>query len=180
MSYKAKRNKEGYLDIPKVVNKRRKVYFINGDLVRVTTVSRAQGMVLLWNITRNYSMTLTMAEWKKKRKRAFTVKETAQLLNRDRKWLAVLATEGKIPYPVGALPDGERKWQHLSYYSEDTVFEMRKIMAQTHMGRPRKDGFVTNNTTPTEQELRVAMGDGHILFMKTEGGDFIPVFEETL
>lgn len=53
-------------------------------------------------------------------------------------------------------------------------------MAQTHMGRERKDGLVTNNKTPTEQELRYAMGDGMIYYVKNEEGKFIPVFSETL
>ena len=53
-------------------------------------------------------------------------------------------------------------------------------MSQIHMGRERKDGLVTNNKTPTEQELRYAMGDGLIYYVKDDTGKFIPVFSETL
>lgn len=53
-------------------------------------------------------------------------------------------------------------------------------MAQTHMGRERKDGLVTNNKTPTEQELRYAMGDGLIYYVKNEEGKYVPVFSETV
>lgn len=53
-------------------------------------------------------------------------------------------------------------------------------MAQTHHGKARKDGLVTNNKVPTEQELRYAMGDGMMMYIKNEQGQFIPVFSETL
>ena len=53
-------------------------------------------------------------------------------------------------------------------------------MAQTHMGRARKDGRVTNNKTPTEHELKYAMGEGLIYYVKDDEGRFIPVFSETV
>ena len=53
-------------------------------------------------------------------------------------------------------------------------------MAQTHHGPPRKDGLVTNNKIPTVEELRYAMGDGMIMYVKNEQGQFIPVFSETV
>jgi hypothetical protein len=48
------------------------------------------------------------------------------------------------------------------------------------MGKPRADGLVTNNKTPTEQELRYAMGDGMLFYVKDESGRFIPVFSESI
>jgi hypothetical protein len=53
-------------------------------------------------------------------------------------------------------------------------------MSQIHHGAKRKDGLTTNNKTPTEQELRYAMGDGILLYTKTEDGRFIPIFNETI
>ena len=58
--------------------------------------------------------------------------------------------------------------------------EARKAMSQIHHGAARKDGLITNNKTPTEQELRYAMGDGILLYTKTEDGRFIPIFNETI
>jgi hypothetical protein len=58
--------------------------------------------------------------------------------------------------------------------------EARRAMSMIHQGQPRKDGLITNNKTPTEQELRYAMGDGMILYTKDDSGRFIPVFTETI
>ena len=171
---------DGSLNIPVIQRPRRRTWFLDGDLVRITHVSRAQGLVVLYNCTKDCNMSISMVEFKRKRKRAFTVMETAALLNYHRKSIPRLVKKGFLPSPVGELPGGVTAFHHLSYYSEDHIWEARNLMAQTHMGRARKDGLVTNNKTPTEQELRHAMGDGMIYYVKDETGRFIPVFSETL
>lgn len=159
---------------------RRKVWFLNGDLVRIEHTSRAAGIVTLHNLTQDRRETTTMIEFKKKRKRAFTVKETAQLLNYHKKSIPRLIRVGLIPEPIGELPGGERAFHYLSYYSEEVIMEARKAMAQVHHGGARKDGMITNNKIPTEQELRYAMGDGILLYTKTEDGRFVPIYNETI
>jgi len=48
------------------------------------------------------------------------------------------------------------------------------------MGRPRKDNLITNNMTPTSQELTRRTGDGILVYTKTEDGRFIPVWTESI
>lgn len=174
------KNEDEVLPIPVIQRPRRKTWFLNGDLVRITHSSRAQGIVTLYNCTKDCNMTMDMVEFKRKRRRAYTVAEAARLLNYHRKSVPRLVKSGLLPPPVGELPGGKRSFHHLSYYSEDHIWEARNLMAQTHMGKPRADGLVTNNKTPTEQELRHAMGDGMIYYVKDENGRFIPVFSETV
>lgn len=168
------------LNLPVIQRPRRKTWFLDGDLVRITHISRAQGIVTLWNCTKDFQMTSTLIEFKRKRKRAYTVSETAKLLNYHKKSIPRLIKAGLLPEPTGELPGGERAFHYLSYYSEDQIWEARNLMAQTHMGRERKDGLITNNKTPTEQELRYAMGDGLIYYVKDENGKFIAIFSETM
>ena len=168
------------LNLPIIQRPRRRTWFLNGDLVRITHISRAQGLVTLYNCTQDCNMSVPMVEFKKKRRRAYTVSEAAQLLNYHKKSVPRLIKAGLLPEPMGELPGGERAFHHLSYYSEDQIYESRNLMAQTHMGRARKDGLITNNKTPTEQELRYAMGDGMIYYVKDESGKFIPIFSETV
>ena len=57
----------------KVIKKpKRKTWFLDGDLVRILHVSRAQGIVILWSHSRSLQMTTTLVEFKKKRKRCFS------------------------------------------------------------------------------------------------------------
>jgi hypothetical protein len=171
-------NERSYIQV--IHRKNKKAWFLDGDLVRIIHVSRAQGIVILWNCTKSLQMTATLVEFKRKRKRAFTIAETARLLNYHRKSIPRLVKAGMLPPPIGQLPDGRTAFHHLSYYSEDHIWEARNLMAQTHMGRARKDGMITNNKTPTEQELKYAMGEGLIYYVKNDEGRFIPVFSETV
>ena len=85
-----------------------------------------------------------------------------------------------IPAPIGCSKDGKTGWQIRSYYSEEHVREIRAILASIHIGQPRKDGLITNNQTPTSQELTHRMGDGILVYTKTEDGRFIPIWDESI
>jgi hypothetical protein len=163
-----------------VVEASKKIWFVNGDLVRILSITRSTGICHLWNMTREREEVCFFADFKKNRKRAYTVTRTAKLVNRHPKHLPRLATEGVIPWPMGALPNGERAFQSLSYYSEDAVREIRDILATISHGRPNRYGTISNNVTPTVQELNRRMGDGILTYTMSSDGNFIPVWTETL
>ena len=121
---------------------------------------------------------MLLSDFKKHRKRAYTFSNTARLLNRSNMQLYRYIHRGLINPPMGILPGGERKFTKKSYYSEDDVFEIRRVMSSLHRGRPRKDGKTTNNHVLTEQELRAKMGDALMLYTKTKDGRFVPVWSE--
>jgi hypothetical protein len=86
---------------------------------------------------------------------------------------------GLILPPVGVLPNGERVWQRMSYYSEDELFKIREAIASIHCGRPRKDGKITSRKdVPTERDLRSLIGDAIMLYTQNKNGEFVPVWAE--
>jgi hypothetical protein len=163
-----------------VITGNKKIWFLNGDLVRLHHSSRSTGMVTFYNITKDRLETCLRTDFRKNRQKAYTVAETAKLINRHRKYMPKLMKKGIIPPPIGAKLNGERGWQIRSYYSEDHVKEIRAILASIHMGQPRKDGLITNNSTPTSQELTRRMGEGILTYTKTEDGRYIPVWAENI
>jgi len=172
-------DREAYNSAP-VITGSKKVWFLNGDLVRVYQLNRASGIIAVYNIVKDRVETCLLSDFKKNRERAYTVKETSILVNRHQKYLPTLMKKGRIPYPTGAQKDGVRAWQVRSYYSESQIREIRDILSSYGSGKPRKDGLVNNNITPTAQELNRRMGDGMMLYTRTEDGRFIPVWQETL
>jgi hypothetical protein len=168
-----------YNDSP-TLRGRKKIWFLNGDLVRPHHFNRSNGIVTLYNITKDQIESCLISDFKRNREKAYTVGETADLVNRHKKYMPSLINRGVIPPPIGASKDGKRGWQIRSYYSESTVKEIRDILASIHIGQPRKDGLVTNNMTPNKQELTRRMGDGILTYTKTEDGRFIPTWSETI
>lgn len=155
------------------------IFFINDKLVRVITSNRGENIIYLYNINDEKNQSMLYSDFKKHRKRAYTVISTAKLLNRGPAQIYRYINDGIIKPPTGALPNGERMFRKLSYYSEDDIFEIREAISKIHRGRPRKDGLIVNNNVLTEQELRAKMGDALILYTRTEDGRFIPVWQET-
>ena len=170
---------EGYNN-SSVIPGNKKVWFLNGDLVRVHHLNRSNGIMSVYNITKDRIESCLISDFKNNRERAYTVGETAELVNRHKKYMPSLMKRGVIPFPMGSQKGGARGWQVRSYYSESQVKEIRDILATYHIGRPRKDKLITNDITPSRQELTRRMGDGILTYVKTEDGRYIPVWSETL
>ena len=163
-----------------VIKGSKKIWFLNGDLVRLYHSSRSTGLVSVYNITKDRIETCLRTDFRKNREKAYTVAETAKLINRHRKYMPTLIKKGIIPPPIGSRLNGQRGWQIRSYYSESTVQAIRDILASIHMGQPRKDGLVTNNMTPTNQELTRRMGKGILTYTRTDDGRYIPIWSENI
>jgi len=172
-------DREAYNTAP-VVPGNKSVWFLNGDLVRKHHFSKANGIMSVYNINKDRIESCFIHDFKKNREKAYTVKETAQLVDRHHKHLYRLIHQGVIPPPVGATKNGERAWRIRAYYSATAVKEIRDILASRHMGRERKDGLITNNLTPTVQELNRRMGSGILTYTRTEDGNFVPVWSESI
>jgi hypothetical protein len=175
----AYRTREEYNDAP-VIPGNKKVWFLNGDLVRVYHLNRSNGIMSVYNITKDQIESCLISDFKKNRERAYTVGEAADLVNRHKKYMPNLVLRGVLPEPTGSQKGGARGWQVRSYYSESQVKELRDILATYHIGRPRADKLITNDITPTRQELTRRMGDGILTYTRTDDGRFIPVWSESI
>lgn len=167
-------------NLAKIISGNKKVWFLNGDLVRIHHLNKSNGIMSVYNIVQDRIESCLITDFKNKRERAYTVGETAQLVNRHKKYMPSLMNRGIIPRPTGSQKGGETGWQVRSYYSESQVYEIRDILASYHIGTPRKDKLVTNNITPTRQELTRRLGDGMLTYTRTEDGRFIPIWGESI
>lgn len=172
-------DRDAYNSAP-IISGNKRVFFLNGDLVRKYHINRSNGIMSVYNIIQDRIESCTVSDFKKNRERAYTVKETAILVNRHQKYLPTLMKRGTIPFPTGAQKGGHREWGVRSYYSESQVREIRDIIATHNMGRPRKDGLINNDNTPTIQELNRRMGSGILTYTKTEDGNFVPLWTESI
>ena len=170
---------EKYNELP-VIPGNKKVWFLNGDLVRIHHLNRSNGVMSVYTITKDQIESCLISDFKNKRERAYTVGQTADLVNRHKKYMPSLMKRGIIPFPTGSQKGGARGFRVRSYYSESQVRAIRDILASYHIGRPRKDKLITNDITPSKQELTRRMGDGILTYRKTEDGRFVPIWNESI
>lgn len=164
-------------DGERIVKPSAKIFFVNGQLVRYITSNRGANIVYLYNISEQKDQVMLLSDFKKHRKRAYTITDVGNLLNRTRMQINRYVRDGLIDPPTACTDDGIRRFQYMSYFSEDDVFKIREAMATLHRGRPRKDGRITNSVL-TERELRAKMGDVLMLYTRTKDGRFVPVWAE--
>jgi hypothetical protein len=163
-----------------VIPGNKKVWFLNGDLVRIHHLNKSNGIMSVYNIIKDRIESCLISDFKKNRERAYTVGQAAELVNRHKKYMPSLMKRGIIPHPTGSQKGGATGWQVRSYYSESQVVEIRDVLATYHMGRPRKDRLITNDITPSRQELTRRMGDGILTYTRTEDGRFVPIWQESI
>jgi hypothetical protein len=156
-----------------------RIFFLNNELVRLLHSSRAQNICSLYNFNQDKTQNMLYNDFKKYRKKAYSISNTLRIFKRSRMQLERWIKNGIVPPPTGATIGGKRVFQKLSYYSEDDLFIIREALASIHTGRPRKDGRITSRKdVPSEKDLRSMLGDAIMLYTKTEDGRFIPVWAE--
>lgn len=157
----------------------RVIFFLNGELVRLIHSNRASNICSLYNFNKGKEQNMLYTDFKKHRKRAYTVVNTIRIFKRSRMQLERWIKDGIVPPPTGTIPGGGRQFRKLSYYSEDDIFTIRDAISKIHKGRPRKDGRITaSKDIPSERDLRSLLGDAIMLYTQTEDGRFIPVWQE--
>ena len=72
----------------------------------------------VYNIVKDQIESCLVTDFKKNRERAYTVGQTADLVNRHKKYMPDLVKRGVIPAPTGSQKGGETAWQVRSYYSD--------------------------------------------------------------
>ena len=155
------------------------IFFINSELVKIVHKNKPNNICTIYNYKYDKEQTMLYSDFKKHRKKAYTVSTTIKIFKRSRMQFHRMMSNNIIPLPTGASLGGERKWQIMSYYSEDDLYKIREAMANIHIGKPRKDGRITPaKDILSEKDLRSLLGDGIMLYTKTEDGRFIPVWQE--
>jgi hypothetical protein len=155
------------------------IFFVSGDLVRLIHSNRAMNICSLYNFIQDKEQTMLLTDFKKHRRRAYSVINTLKIFKRSRMQLERWIEKGLVPPPTGAVKGGKRVFRKLSYYSEDDIFTIRENIARIHKGRPRKDGRITTaKDVPTERDLRSLMGDAIMLYTKNKDGKYIPIWQE--
>jgi hypothetical protein len=111
---------------------------------------------------------------RKAQKPAYMMSNVARLLNRNPRTIRNLIYREKIPKPQTAYgPSGRGYWQ---LYSEEDIFMIRDYFAESHRGRPRKDGMITTWNVPTREQLREKMGHVKMLYVMNDEGEPVPVW----
>jgi hypothetical protein len=173
---------EDYNTLP-VVPPMKDIFFLNDKIMRKHHTYRSEGIVTVYDIWEDKLVTLLLDEFVRNKKGAYSVSSTGKLVNRNPKYVADLVKKGELPEPIVAMKDGKRGFRKRSYFSEDTVYEIRDYFSSKGWGsggRTRHPDLKTNNRTPTVAEMQRRMGKSMVSYTRTEEGKYLPVWDSTM
>lgn len=166
--------------MPDFMFKKRRVWFLGGDLVSIEHNSKSRGIISLKNWTQDRVFSMATRDFVRLREPAYTYKDVSELLNYTVSSLRKLVRRDLIPGPMSRTKGGVTRQGPPAYFSEERIYTIREILAGRHIGRARKDGGITNNLVATESELSAKMNRAYMVYVKTNDGEFIPTFPETI
>lgn len=152
-----------------------KYFFLNKELHRLLSVNYARDEAVAWSFTEEKRKLYQWSDIRRRASRGFTIRQVAEMINRNRQQINRYIWSGQIPAPVLAVGP-ESKWS-VRVFSEEEVYKIQEVVASQHRGRPRNDGQITVRKAPSREEVYAKMKYNAQLYIKTEDGRFIPLYE---
>lgn len=155
------------------------VFRYSGEIVRVLKQIPGQDLVYLFVFRTNTTVIASLTEFNKTKRRCWGAYNTMLLIGRQKRSWEIYIQRGLIPAPTYASP-GCVKGPFAAYYDEDEIFKIRDAIAEIPRGSARKDGKMRSRTKVlTKSELRSKIGDGRLLYVQNDEGQFVPIWSET-
>jgi hypothetical protein len=156
-----------------------KFFYLNGELHKVLSVSKPQDFAVCWNFAQWKRVGYVYSDIRRTHQRAFRMMEVSKMIGRHRVNIEWDILKGNIKTPQRRYSlDGKKK--PLGYlFSEENVLDLHDYLLTVHYGRPRRDGKITpKQTLPSRTELKAMMKNDIVTYVKTEDGEFVPVWRE--
>lgn len=151
-------------------------FYIDNKLHKLMKVNRVNDEALTWCYTDHCRKIYPWSDVKRTAQRGFSISQAAKILNRTPRMIKYYIENWGLDYPekTYSLTTGN---PGMGIFSEDYIDKLLTIMGNTHLGRPRKDGFIRSRRMPDRREVRAAVKYDLQLYAKNRDGEFVPVYE---
>lgn len=155
------------------------IWFVDGRLFQQIFVDPVSDRVLVYDYTDKEKKTFAFSDFRRKRERAYTLREVAGLVGRRYDYCHKLKQDGMLDaYGVSVYPmNGEGARQH-HYYDKQDVIRIHDFFARRGRGPRRKNGtWMVPKGMTTRDDLMAALNEEQVRYIKRDG-KFIPVYKE--
>lgn len=159
--------------------KRRAHYFFwNNKLHKVLRVVRPANLVEAWCFSECQTVSILYTDYRKNSGIAIRTGTVAKLLRCNPITIERAIDNEEIRKPEFAYTLDDRMKPTYMWWSEKDVLELHEALLSHHRGRPRKDGKITpRRTLPTAAEVRAYFRNESTLYIRSDDGAMIPVFD---
>lgn len=166
---------------PKPTRKRRAVrqFFWDGKLHKLLRTNRPANLVEAWCYSDRRTVNILYTDFRRHHGVAYKPQDVAKLLNINRISIMRAIEDGEIREPERAYKFDGKFVPRNMFFSEKEILDLHDVFLSRHVGRPRKDGKnLPNQHLPSRAELIAKMRGDKTLYIQTDDGRMVPVFEE--
>jgi hypothetical protein len=153
-------------------------FFANAELHKILRLSRGEDLVIAWNYPQGKRVAYVWSSIQNDMQHAYSITNVSKILNRHPTILKNYIKSGAVRPVQKTYSIDERKAPGVYYMSEDDVREMHAFLLTVSRGRPRNDGKPVISNLPTKAELEAMLRHETVLYIKTEQGEFSPVWKQ--
>lgn len=155
-------------------------FFLKGVLYKKVKISRRQNLISAIRMNDEKHVTFLWSDVARDGQRAYHLRAVAEMLGCAKRTAFAYHQKGLVSPPtlVEYAPDHPLKsFRRHRLYSEDNIMEMWEVMANTHIGRPRRDGIIgPRKNLPSKAEMLSKLKGGTVIYYKDELGVMTPMW----
>lgn len=144
-------------------------FFLNNEIHKVIRSSRSRDELVAWCYPEKRRVLYSYSLVEKNMQTAYSLTQVAKILNKHRVTIEDYILEGKIKPPSKIYPiaDPENKNWSMYMFNESDILDLHQfILDAGHHGE-----------IPSKTELLAVLRNNLILYTKTDGGKFVPVWK---
>lgn len=153
-----------------------KYFFANDKLHKVIQQNRGQDSVVAWCYQDRCRYRYSLAELRSSAGKAYRTRQVEGLIGRHATYISKLIADGVVRRPQQTYSLDGNFSPGFFFWSEKDILDLHDYFANTHTGRPRKDGLITARPMPSRAELLAMMRNDTAIYVK-EGDSFVPVWK---
>lgn len=150
-------------------------FFYRGDLHKKIHINRPSDVVTAWNYPQGQILQYVYTDVRRNGEQAFSTRQVEQMIGRSQTTIKRAMRTGMIRHPQRTYGLDDERNGYAYYWSEKDIMELHDYLKTVHRGRPRNDGLTTQSNLPTASELRAAIRQGTVFYVK-QGDVFIPTW----
>lgn len=153
-----------------------KYFFYRGDLHKKIYINRSDDIIDAWNYPKGELRQYVYSDVRQNGEQAYTTRQVGELVGRSPKIIKEHIQKGMVRRPQMTYSLDEPANTYAFYWSEKDIMELHDFLRTVHFGRPRLDGRATPLAMPSRAELRAALRQGTVFYIK-DGESFVPTWK---
>lgn len=153
-------------------------FFFQDELHKKIHIQRSADLITAFRYSDGQMVKLIYSDVRSNGRQAWSTADVGRMIKRHPLSIKMAIKRGDVKAPQMTYSIDENRNPFKYMWSEAQIMDLHDYFASVHIGRPRKDGMITNaRGLPNRKELRAMLRSQPIMGYQDEDGKFIPTWD---